>query len=246
MVKEIARDNLGADAAAGRTLAAYGLTVAANLGAGPSITKGFAYKNVLEEMQAIAESSRTSGTELYFSLEPSFGSDGLLNLTFTTKVDQWGQDRTEDSGAPVFFGKKWGNLSNAYYYEDRRDEVNYVLAAAWGEDASRVTDEVEDATRMAQSVWGRREGFADARNQKTEAGITAQANKLLAEGRPVKRFGGRILDSGEYRYGIDWDFGDMVTAEYRGKQFDATISTVHIRVDEFGQEHLDCRLEVEA
>ena len=246
MLKAIVTDNLGADNTdSDRNLTSDGLTVEGDLADGVSMTRAFAWQEMMPLFQDIAEDCRQQGTNLYFEFLPSFGSDGLLDLKFITRTDQPRQDRTWDSKTPVYFGKLWGNLSDAYYYEDRIDEVNTVYAGGRGLGAARDVQEIEDTERSQVSIWNRREGFAYATDQAATAGVTSRGKAYLEEHRPVKRFGGRLLDAGEFRYGIDWNWGDKVTCEYHGMQFDAIVKAVTIHVNENGQEEMDCTVEVE-
>ena len=112
-----------------------------------------------------------------------------------------------------------------------------------GEEAEREIVEVSDAARIGMSPWNRREGFADARNESTTAGVTAKGNEVLAAGRPRLRFSASLKDTELARYGMEWEFGDRVTASYRGRQFDGMIKAVTIGVD--GDESIGARIEVE-
>jgi len=249
MLKEVVRDNLGADAAAGRTITGVGegFTVQANIGGGPSVTKAFAYKNVLQVAEELADTSQTGGTELYFDIVPSITNAGRIAFQFQTFINQRGMDRTADSESPIFFGEEWGNLQNPLYDEDYTNEKNYVLVGGPGEEAARETTEVSDTARIGASIWNRREGFKDARN--TEPGDTAarttEGNEMLNANRPRLRFSGDIVETEACRYGRDWAFGDRVTAEDSGLQFDCMIKVISIKVDGGGQETIKARLEAE-
>ena len=245
VLKAMAVDNLGADAAGARNITANGVSVAADLAAAPSITKAFSWRPLLEEMREICDKSRASGTELYFDLVPSFGSDGLLDLTFTTYTGQVGLDRTSDSASPIYFGKKWGNLEKAQAIEDHTDEINYVYAGGQGTRTSRDVQETSDTDRIGLSIWNRREGFAYATDLDSSASVLSRGNAYLEQYRPLRSFSGNLLDTQQFRYGVDWQFGDRITAQYGGEEFDAMIDAVVFTVDENGQETLEARAEVE-
>ena len=61
----------------------------------------------------------------------------------------------------------------------------------------------------------------------------------------MRSFSGNLLDTQQFRYGVDWQFGDRITAQYGGEEFDAMIDAVVFTVDENGQETLEARAEVE-
>jgi hypothetical protein len=196
-------------------------------------------------MREICDKSRQAGTELYFDFVPSFGSDGLLDIVFTTYTSQIGQDRTQDGGNPVYFGKKFGNLANASYIEDHSDEVNYVYSGGQGLQDERDVQETSDTDRSGLSIWNRREGFAYATDMTTTAGVLSRGNAYMEQYRPIRAFSASLLDSEQARYGIDWQYGDRITAQYGGQEYDAMVNAVIIAVDESGQETLDTRAEVE-
>jgi len=74
MVKAIAIDQLGADTvitARNLTSVGGGFTVQADLSDGVSISKAFAYKNVLEVCQEVCDAGAQAGTRVYFDIVPS-------------------------------------------------------------------------------------------------------------------------------------------------------------------------------
>jgi hypothetical protein len=90
MLTEIVKDNLGADASAARALSTTYFSVAVSPAAGPSITKGFSYRNVLDVMREIADAARQAGTYLFFGIVPTTDSA----FEFRTRTGEWGRDRT--------------------------------------------------------------------------------------------------------------------------------------------------------
>jgi hypothetical protein len=246
MMKAIVTQNLGASAVAGRDLTALGVTVAADLADGPSVTKGFAWKNVYTTLQEIAEASRQAGTNLYFDFVPSFTSDTAIGFQFRTYINQPGQDHSYTTGTnPVMFSKEWGNLVSPSLEMDYDAEINACYVGGQGEGADRATVTRTDAGRIAASVWNRREAFADARNESATNGLNAKGDSVLAENRPRYRFSGTLIDSPQARYGIDWDFGDRATISYRGLQFDGTILAVTLAVGQDGKESITAKVDID-
>jgi hypothetical protein len=254
MIKAITKDQLGSDAAAGRDLTSVGggLTIQADLHDGQSITKLFAYKNVLEICQEICDASTQAGTEVYFDIVPVISSavTGALAFQLQTFTDQRGNDRTWNSSQPVFIGSEWGNLQNGNMEFDYSEEINYAYALGQGEGTGREVIEIAtapDIARSGMSIWNLREGAKDAKQIDfgDTAGLTGEANTYLNENKPKFRFGGDIVETPAFRYGKDWGFGDRVTAIYAGYQKDAMISKVLVSRDSSGQETITTRLEVE-
>jgi hypothetical protein len=251
MIKAIAKDQLGADTTAVRDLTSVGggFTIQADLADGQSITKGFAYKNVLEICQEIAAASFQAGTEVYFDIVPVVSSSptGSLSFQLQTFTDQRGYDRTWDSSAPAFIGTDWGNLENGALEYDYSEEINYVYTLGQGEGLDREIVEAYDTTRMGLSIWNRREGGKDARNiaYGDTAALTGEANTFLAENKPKLKFSGDVIETPSFRYGLDWDFGDRITLLYANIQKDAMIKNVLVQRNSSGQESIKAGLLVE-
>jgi hypothetical protein len=239
MMKAIVRENMGALADADRDYTANGFTVAADLSAGPSATKSFAYRNVLELLQSLSETARVAGDQVYFAVVPVSTS----TFEFRTFLDQPGIDRTTGIN-PITFSLDRGNLQSPFLEEDFGEEVNFVVAGGQGKGIERLIVTDQDDARINQSIWNRREAFRDARHQELSAGVTADAEARLAEGRPRKSFGADLLSIAGTRYGVDWDFGDRVIVQYMEEQFNGLVRVVDGKVDENGGEAIGAHVEV--
>jgi hypothetical protein len=179
---------------------------------------------------------------------PSFTTSDKIAWQFQTFTGQRGQDRSADSDNPAVFGQAWGNLEGGYYEVDHSEEANYIHGRGLGREDGRFTGDAEDETRQGRSVWNYREAYANAAaggGGESNASTLAEAEAKLEKLRPRWRAGGRLLDTSQERYGIDWDFGDLVTLDVRGNQFDAMVSAVGFSVDENGQEIPDIVIDVE-
>lgn len=254
MIKAVVTDNLGGDAAAGRDLSAVagGFTVAADLSAASSKTKAFAWDNVYDVARDISEASRADGTPLYFDVLPSFETSSIA-WQFRTYTTRLGADHSTTSDQPVFFGRQWGNLEGGYYEYDHTEELNYVYGRGQGTGEARIgegvtTADASDTDRINASIWNRREGFCNASSGGgglTIEAVLSDAQARLEANPPKWRAGGKLLDTPQARYDIDWTFGDTVVLEVRGAQFDTDISAVSFSVDGDGKEDTDIRVEVE-
>lgn len=250
MMKVMIIDAIGADAGTDRILTSVGggVTIAAELGAAPSATKGFSWRNVHDVLLDLAAASKKAGTNLYFDMVPSFTSTGKIAWTFRTFTGQRGADHTSDSSNPLHFGAAWGNLSGGYYEIDHSSEWNYVYGRGQGTKDTRYTGNAYDATRYGASIWNRREEYCNAAaggEGASDAATLADAEARLEQGRPKWRAGGAILDTPQARYDVDFGFGDTISVDIRGKQVDAEISAVAFSVDDSGRESAEFRFEVE-
>lgn len=235
MIKAIARENLGASAAAARQIASTYFSVAPDAGLGASITKAFAWDNLLEAMSDIANASRQAGTEVFFDVVP-LDETQLQLQTFT------GQ-RGRDLRGKMIFSLERGNLSEPHYYEDWHEEYNAVYAGGLGQEDLREIISATDSTRLSRSIFSRGEKFVDARTDGLTGGVTAKANAALVDGRPVKRFAAKLRNTPGARYAVDWDFGDYVSAVHRGRTFDAMVRAVKVAVGGGGEETVEATIE---
>lgn len=243
MLKAIIRENLGSlvtDPA--RDLSGFSFIVQGDISAGPSTTKEFAWQQILKVIREIVDDSAEQGTDLYFDVLPKLIGANQIGFEFRTYIGQIGRDHTGVD--QVIFGKDWGNLTNPSYKEITSSEINYIYAGGQAEEADREIVEVEDAARSGGSIWNRRESFVDARSEGSTASVTSKANTALQKGKPSKIFSADLLDTPRTIYGIDWEFGDRVIAEYRGKQFEGEILAVTFEMPERGSENIKARLEV--
>jgi hypothetical protein len=189
----------------------------------------------------LAKAAREAGTEVFFDIVPNVVSSNSITFQFQTFTGQPGQDVSDR----VTFDQADGNMKNPSLEYDYTEEENYIYAGGQGEESDRNIQQVYDSTRYGQSIWGRCEGFADARNQSTDNGVISAGNTHLEEGRSRIRFTAQPLDTTGTRFGIDWDFGYQVGARYLNRQFNSIIRAVSIVVNENGEE-IRARLDYEA
>jgi len=224
MCKEVVNENLISATDTDRNLS--NLTIAPDLSLGASIDKAMAYDNVLSALRDFAQTSTDRGTYLAFDVVRA----SRANWQFRTYAGQRGQDHTHGGDAGLrLIGPQYGNLQNAkIILFDRKAEANVAYAGGRGEASDRELYEAEDTTRSKASPYNRREIFVDARN--TEAGNTAQledkAYSGLEENKPKSYMTGSLVDTDGFRYGIDYGFGDKVTATAKGYTTDCHISAM--------------------
>ncbi len=238
-VKEVARDNIGTDASGNRNISAY-ISIDANLGLGASVAKSFAFRDCLKVMQEFADASTTSGTYVAFDIVATTPT----TLVFRTFTQQRGVDHRFPGGInPVLISPELGNLGEVTFSQDYRDEATYVLAGGKGEGSSRLLAAVQDNTRIGLSPFGYREYFKDATQYETTTGLAAEANATLRSMRVKTIFQGRLIDMPDSRYGVDWGWGDYVTAQAFGQLIDCRIDAVSVSVKPgTGYERIDAWL----
>lgn len=222
------------------------LSVADDWSQAPSIHDAFAFEYLLRNsggglLADISKAAKIAGGEVFFDVGVKTATSNSISFEFATKMGQPGADVSNR----VIFDQVNDNLRNASLDFDYSDEVTYVYGGGQGEGTARVIQQAYDSTRYGASIWNRREAMADARNQPTAAGVLSAARTVLDAGKPQLRFGGMPIDTQGTRFGIDWNYGDRVTASYRGYTFTAIIRMVNITVDSDGEEVITARFDSE-
>lgn len=222
------------------------LSIAADLGLGPTISKSFAFDYLLTTsgqgvLPALANAARIKGTEVFFDIAPNVVASDSIDFRFETTIDQPGQDVS----ASLTFDQASGNMKNPELEYDYTKEENYIYAAGPGQKSDRNVQQVYDSGRYSVSQWARCEGFADARSEEDDDNAIADiGNDRLNQGRPRIRFSAQPVDTEGTRFGIDWDFGYKAGAKYLNRQFTSIFRAVTIVVDKSGED-VQARLDYE-
>ena len=220
------------------------LSIQADAGAGPTITKAFPFDKLMTGsgsgvLPTLAQAAREAGTEVFFDIVPNVVTGSSITFQFQTKIGQPGQDVTDR----LIFDQQRGNMRDPKLEYDYSEEENYIYGTGQGEAAARNIQQVYDSARYGASIWNRCEGFADARNQTADNGVIAAARAALEQGRPRIRFTATPVDTAGTRFGTDWNFGDKVRARYKNVEFDSIIRAVTLSVDGSGKETIQAALE---
>lgn len=223
------------------------LSIQAQLGLGPTLSKSFPFDKLMNAsgqgvLPSIAQAARIAGNEVFFDVVPLVVTGSSITFQFQTFINQPGQDVSSQ----VVFDQQRGNMKNPKLEYDYTEEENYIYAGGPGEGSARNVVQVSDAARYGVSIWGRAEGFADARNQADTNSITAEGQAQLDAGRVKINFSADPVDTAGTRFGRDWDYGYKVTARYRNIQFPAIIRSTILNVNQDGGETIQARLEFES
>lgn len=244
MMKTIIRQNLGADALdTTRDLSAY-LSVAEDVSLGAIMRKSdLSRRLILPVLQEIAAASAAAGTYLAFDivcLTPP--SQGAFAIQFRTYTGQRGQDHRAGSGAEVLVGPDFGNFDDAELGRSHAAEANYIYARGQGiGDVAAVLPASDDA-RIDISPFNRREMLWDASSTLDLVSLQDEADGALRAGRPRRTMDGRIIDSDQARFGAEWSWGDYLTAQFVGENFNCRVESVAASKTLAGGEDLQGRL----
>jgi hypothetical protein len=225
VMKAIVRENLEGDAIAARDWSAL-LTVADDASLGPSISKAFAWRQVLTVLQEIASSAAEQGEPIYFDIV----AVGNI-LEFRTYYGQRGTDRSQPDLSQLVLSPELGQIAQGSYAENHMDEATHIYAAGQGEGEEREVEEAEDVARVNASPFGRIEQLKDARNVTTTAALQDEANTALYAARPRCVFQASLVDTPQCRYGTHWHWGDKVLAQFEGMTFTCHIASIAVTVE---------------
>jgi ReqiPepy6 Gp37-like protein len=218
------------------------LTKQANLSQGASVAKSAARRRLLDVCTDLANASTTAG--VYLTFEVFAASETTLELR--TYAQQRGVDRRFGNTAgvpPVVLSSLRGNLTDAHLIIDYTEAASFIVAGGQGEETERLIGTAFDATRAANSPFGRIERFRDAANVSTQAAVDDEADTQLRASRPRILFTGELVETPALTRGIDFDLGDIVTAEHptSGQQYDVRLDMIKETIDPRGR-RLGCGL----
>jgi hypothetical protein len=207
------------------------LTKQVNLGLGASVAKSAARRNLLDVCTDLAQASTTAG--VYLTFEVFAPTESTLELR--TYATQRGIDRRVGTSSPVVLSEARGNLIDAHLVIDYTEAANFIVAGGQGEEADRLIGTAFDATRASASPFGRIEKFRDATNVAAQAAVDDEADSGLRASRPLILFTGELVETPALTRGIDFDLGDIVTAEKNSLQFDVRLDLIRERIDGSGR-----------
>lgn len=231
IMKSLFNQNLGSSAttANGRFLDGRitGATASATTGAGTSLTISVAQMNLLQALQRV-QLSASGDFALVYTAPATFA--------FTWYTGQLGTDRS----ASVVFSIDNGTIGKLIIRTARIDDVTAVVVAGQGEGSARAI-----VTRPASLPTGLdlREGYADARNQKTTAEYQALGDMVLSNAtRQRSAVDATVLQSDALRYGRDYFFGDLVGVYTGSATVTRKIAQIELSLSQQGAESINVGL----
>ncbi|NJN65458.1 MAG: hypothetical protein HC884_01475 [Chloroflexaceae bacterium] len=236
LMRAIVRENFGSESGAGRDVSAW-LTVppaGEDRSAGATLSKAFAWRNVLTVLQELAEASAEAGGPIFFDVV----APTPATLRFETYAQVRGTDHSRSNSRgmePVVLSVEMGTLTDVVRSVEWREEVTAVYVAGQGARAAREVVEVTDTARAALVPFGRRETLHDARQVAVTTGLTDEGHARLQAGQPADTFSARVVSRPAALYGVHWRFGDRVTAEFGGEVMTCRVEQVQVSVTRDGE-----------
>jgi hypothetical protein len=240
VMKDIIRENFGVlNLDATRNISAW-MLAEANTSQGPIVTREVGWQNIYDVLKGISDESTELGNRILFAMErvaPAY-------LIFRTYKGFTGTDHTTNSLSPVVVSQDIGNLSVPELVLDYFDEKTRIYALGKGQDAARLYEYKNDNTRIS-GPYGLIEETIDGGDQTDTDVLIGLANMDLYKKRPKLIFDGIILDSLIYTYGVHFQYGDLVTAKYRGYSLNCALDTLGITFSSTEGEQLELRMHGE-
>lgn len=210
-----------------RNGAITGLAVEADQARGNTISRDCAYRNLLEVLQELA---------------PIGGGDfdlvktGAQAWEFRFYPGQRGTDRS----TTLLFALERGNMAEPVYRKDRLEEATVAIVGGQGEGADRA---VVVRTGPDWATANDIEAFVDQRNATTTDALNAAGDARLTETRALDTFDFKVLQIPSCYYGVHYQLGDLVRAQYGPINVVQKIVGVSVSLDRDGAEQIDVDLE---
>lgn len=166
------------------------------------------YKNLLTYQEKLSKCS-----DIGFRFRPDFSAKKIYFETYKGKD----RSRSQSANSRVIFSERYDNLNGIIYRENDQLLKNVVYIGGEGEGSERTVVSYGDATGL-----DRRELFVDARDITRDEGMTQEQYeaKLLQRGHEKNteyqesKSINCITDAdANFKYGVDYDLGDIVTVE---------------------------------
>lgn len=203
----------------------------ANLSDGQSIAMQCAWRNLMDVTREIADASTFAGTYLAYDIVAPT-EDTLQLRTYATVR---GVDHRVGSARPVILSPETGSLANCRLIIDRSEEVTFAVAGGGNVGTNRLVRTAIDTTRIAESPFNRIEKFGDYNNITDPGALQDIADAMVRAGRPRIEFFADVVETDGATRGIHYDYGDMLTAAFRGRQYDCRLDVIEVAVGGGGQ-----------
>lgn len=201
----------------------HGLYVGVDSGQGVVWKGAREWKNLLEVIQEVGKAT---------SIDFDITRNGT-NYSFETYYPQKGTDRR----ATLVFDPLLGNMTNPSYAKSRTEEATIVAVLGQGEGTSRRIV-VRESSAKTDSPWNDIEETQDSRNEDTYLGMVSTGDEALREMAAQENFTFEVLQTASAQFGVDYDIGDLVTAQFDNINTTKKITGADITVSD-GQEKIN-------
>jgi hypothetical protein len=253
LMKAVVRENMGTLSTdpwynRGRAYDPDLFSVAPDEGKGRTVKKEFQFRNTLSVIKELADATTWPsadnnwvGVAVYYDVEYI----GPARFLFKTYSPLRGIDRTLGTQvAPLIFSEEAGNLVEPALKFDYSEERNIIYGLGPGTGESRMVDPENDQVRERLSPWNLHEDVVSATEETTLQGIAWHSYQKMQDLRPQVVFNGMLRDTANCRFGVDWNYGDLVTVRFLGMEFDGRIDSFSVGVNANGLEEVRASVSI--
>lgn len=228
MMKALVRENFST--AATDTTRRWDTTifdVAADTTDAPETRRTFERENIWDVLASIALDTEEQGTYLGYECVNKTGGGAL----FQTYITARGVDRTATSAGGTVFR----SLENVVWETKWDDEITVAYTAGQGQNNRRDIRTVSNASLIAESPYGRFEGYKDAshvpQGPLANDRLNAEARALLEARSRIVRFQADLVETNDALFGVDYNWGDLISVIDDGIVYNCRVDPVHIRYE---------------
>lgn len=234
VMKELVNENIGASALAtsGRqeNNTKPGLTIQADIAAGPTYDNSMENKNLLVLLKEIGLFTVQNNDVIDYDI---IGT-GTTTFEFRTYAGQRGTDHTQgnsDGNDPVVFALGFGNMIVPILSKNRSREITAMYAIGRGTDSAQQISTVT-STGLSDSPWNRIEGVVNTSTSGEDQSdqLTAAAEAELEKHTLDEKLSFRVLQIPNTFYGKHYTWGDLVTVQYKDSTFSKKLVRVRVTV----------------
>lgn len=222
MLKALVRENAGTLATdTARDLSVY-LAVQPDTSQAPIIRMEGMSRRQLDAVCAdIANASANDDTPTWLGYDIELADQVTGALEFRTYIGQRGVDHRFPGGnPPLLLSVEAGNLANVQTGVQYGESASFVYVGGAGVGTIRAVATAQDDALIALSPFGRRERFVDGSSIMAAEALADQARAELRGARPRQFMQASLVETLTTLRGVQWDFGDYLTASYQGATFD--------------------------
>jgi hypothetical protein len=219
VMKTLVNYNACANATTGnsrkRNGAITGLSIAVDAAGGSTISWSCAWKNLLDQLQAIAQ---IAGGD--FDLVKT----GAQTWQFRFYSGQLGTDRS----STLTFAMELGNMAEPVYRYMRMDEKTVAVVGGQDTGANRA---VVTRTGADYSAANDIELFVDGRSDDSTAKLNGRGDAALDKAQARNAFSYKVLQTPASLYGLHYFLGDLVKAKYKSVTVTQQVYAVSVSFD---------------
>lgn len=198
--------------------------VQADLTQAATIAAQLGRRNVADAIAELAEAAGIAGE--YLTAEIVTNGSALELRTYTVAR---GKDRRVGA-EQLILSEESGTLEEARLTVDHTDEKTVVIAVGAGDDSLRLVQEAVDSTRMNSSPLNRIEHVINLSNIADDTALLNAARAELRKHEPVTFLTGVIPQGTPLIRGVDYDYGDLVLAEMRNRQYECRLDSIRCSI----------------